>query len=966
MQTNLSLFCNRVTEAGWLAAAIVTPLFFNIFTEITFEVGKVTLLRSIALVMTAVWLIRVVETEPKVQDGEKGGLASITRHLVSRNPLAIPALIFAAVYIFTTITSVIPRVSLWGSYQRWQGTYTTLSYIAIFLITSYVLRTREQLDRLITVIILVSLPISLYGFMQHYRLDPVPWAGEVAWRVISTLGNPIFVAAYLIMVVPLTLGRLVRSFSSLLANKERGIFSSTLAGCYLLLLALQLICIVFTQSRGPFIGLMAGLFFFFLLLAVSKGKKGLALMTVSVAIELLLLFAILNLSNSPLAPIKEMPYIGRLGRIFEMESGTGQTRLLTWKGVGDLITADPVRMIIGHGPESMYVAFNRYFPTGLAEYAARGVTFDHSHNETLDVLATMGLIGFIAYLLLFSSIFYHSLRWLGFIKYLSQRAAFGLLWIAGVLFGAVTPWLLEGNFRFFGLGLPAGMMVALAVYLIVYILFWYNAQEKTTSDKYQILLISLISAIVAHFVEIQFGIAFTTTRAYFWLYMALIIAIVNLIRKEPGLPRVAPTATALNEHHPRQREGWKRRVRVPGQTLVNALIPWNNPIVSYSLLIGLVFMTLGFDFIANPANFKPNNLSVPWLLFLVWLFGGLIIAGEIRKSGNNIEGGGPSDDSFLTYSLIPFGSLFTFIMLTSSSLGRDPANAIIVYCFCLFVNILVIAASLTKGVSPYIRSWRGANWWLYPVLILGAFAMIFTTNLNFLRADICCKQGLAYGDAGQWDVSIALFRQGLQWAPHQDRYCIFLAGAYVAKAEATSDREARSDLFDEARKALERARRINPLDPDHVANSGRFYQKQVETETDLAKRIEGLEKALGYYQQAVVMSPNNHGRRLKGDIIRAHLLLGDAYMAVGRSNQAGTAYGRAIELDPQMALQERLSVIKGCSDDYACHRNLAIFYQQLGRVDEALAEMKKARNLAPPSEKASLNSFLAQQEAQNQ
>ena len=35
--------------------------------------------------------------------------------------------------------------------------------------------------------------------------DPLPWAGDVQTRVASTLGNAIFVAAYLIMVVPLTL-----------------------------------------------------------------------------------------------------------------------------------------------------------------------------------------------------------------------------------------------------------------------------------------------------------------------------------------------------------------------------------------------------------------------------------------------------------------------------------------------------------------------------------------------------------------------------------------------------------------------------------------------------------------------------------------------------------------------------------------------------------------------------------------
>ena len=60
MRTRLSLFCDKVIEAGWLAAVIVVPLFFNIYSQRVFEPDKLSLLRSIALVMSAAWLVRVV------------------------------------------------------------------------------------------------------------------------------------------------------------------------------------------------------------------------------------------------------------------------------------------------------------------------------------------------------------------------------------------------------------------------------------------------------------------------------------------------------------------------------------------------------------------------------------------------------------------------------------------------------------------------------------------------------------------------------------------------------------------------------------------------------------------------------------------------------------------------------------------------------------------------------------------
>ena len=44
--------------------------------------------------------------------------------------------------------------------------------------------------------------------IQHFGLDPLPWKGDVITRISSTMGNSIFVAAYLIMVVPFVLYRL--------------------------------------------------------------------------------------------------------------------------------------------------------------------------------------------------------------------------------------------------------------------------------------------------------------------------------------------------------------------------------------------------------------------------------------------------------------------------------------------------------------------------------------------------------------------------------------------------------------------------------------------------------------------------------------------------------------------------------------------------------------------------------------
>ncbi len=61
MRTRLSVFCDKVIEAGWLVAIVVVPLFFNIYSQRVFEPDKIALLRSLILVMAAAWLVRAIE-----------------------------------------------------------------------------------------------------------------------------------------------------------------------------------------------------------------------------------------------------------------------------------------------------------------------------------------------------------------------------------------------------------------------------------------------------------------------------------------------------------------------------------------------------------------------------------------------------------------------------------------------------------------------------------------------------------------------------------------------------------------------------------------------------------------------------------------------------------------------------------------------------------------------------------------
>ena len=918
-RTKLGLFCDKIIEAGWLAAAIVTPLFFNWYSNRVFEAGKVALLRSITLVMLTAWLTKSLEAgrwklEACPEPGRRVGswkrkastqyLISNIQHLISGNPLLLPSLLLVGIYILTTITSVAPRVSFWGSYQRRQGLYVLLCYVAIFFLMLETLRTRQQLERLITVILLTSLPVSLYGIVQQYQVDPLVWVRGGANRVESTLGNPILIGAYLIMVVPLTVWQLIRSFS-LVRSKARKVGPSLgLFGCYLLLLLLQLSCLVFTQSRGPAVGLMVGALFFVLLWAVLRGRRGLALAAVSLSIALLAVLAVLNLPHSPLRLPPGIPFVERLD---DISRDIMEDRSLIWYGVDNIITADRTRAIIGYGPETMGLIFYPYAHPDWAALMNYTHTADRCHNETLDAWVTSGLIGLAAYLVLFGSIFYYGFKQLGLIANPRQRTFFVVTCLAGGFSGVLISWLVEGTLRWAGVGIPVGILLALVIYLISNL--FCQGKKEIRSGHNQILLIALLSALIAHFTEIQFGIAITATRTYFWLYAALVAIIGHHWQEEPAPEATAETSPPDSPRQRRRRR--KRKVDRPFE-----LWTLNFELLTHSILVGLILATTSFDLITHRFELKAHGPVIFGLLFVIWLFGGilaLISNFEFRIS------------NFPTYVL---GSLLCFLpfIIAHAAIalpGTGVERLVAIYYAYLFLAILAVAGALMVGNTQSSKLKVQSSNFRYRALSFGvwilSFLLIFNTNLKAAQADIYYKFGLSSEETGETDKAIAIYRQAIQLAPHWDQYYASLGWAYGLKAVAATDADQRAALFGESIEALEQARQMSPRDPDIITRLGHVYWNWGRLTPDMEQKAQKLEVALAHYQQAVTLSPVNHGRLLKDNLARTHLYLGATYADLGEFSQAAAAYQKANEK---------------ATDSYEGHKGLAVVYLQLGRLDD--------------------------------
>ncbi len=1117
MRTKVSLFCDKLIEAGWLAAIVVVPLFFNIHSNRVFEPDKLSLLRSIALVMAGAWLVRLID-DWRVGEVRRGGDesgSSVWRRLV-KTPLVLPTLALVVVYLVSTLLSLSPRVSFLGSYQRLQGTYTTLAYIVVFFLLLQGLRTKKQLDRILVTAILVSFPIALYGLVQHFGLDPLPWGGDVQNRAASNMGNAIFVAAYLIMIVPLTIARLMENWREALGGFEArdavlglvafvllaaallvgmllpvaqdqywvrwlallvgvalqlpiyllspparrsriltitlpltfaflvgfswileiffppvseryfwlGLMASAfflaamgafayylrkpvgrllLLGAYFVILIAQLVCIFYTQSRGPQLGLLAGLFFFLAVLGLVKRRVWLPWVMSAAALAVFAFLIIFNTVDSPLMDqLRQTRYVGRLGRVLETETGTGKVRVLIWEGVTELVNWHPplvspgedrgpdpfnaVRPILGYGPESMYVAYNRFYPSELGQFEKRNASPDRSHNETFDALVMTGGVGMVFYLLLFGSVFYYGFKWLGLIRKRWQMWTFVALLLAGAIVGLVATWAWRGP-AYVGVGMPIGAIAGIAIYILLSLVLATSRPEwRVPPARYQLWILALLAAILAHFVEIQFGIAIAVTRTYFWIMAATMVVIGTRFMLEGDETEPALVAAAGRQAEAGTTRRRKRTAPAPAAPAPGSEVDGYRSLLVLTVLAMLVLTTMLFNFV-TPQEGYPGAVVTVWesltgngvvmlvLLIVTWAMFGLagfveldVLGDKQRRKGTRWLASVGIYGSVSLCGALAFGLFHAMLLRPVTLAALDSFNplthTITLYYLALFVHVLALAFILAF-FSPRFQGAQGWRWTgsaadvslavsilVLPVVLV---LVIAASNLSIIRADIVYKQGLSSERAGGWDAAIYLYQQATELAPNEDFYYLFLGRAAMEKAKASQGEE-RETWLEESETALQKAREIAPLNTDHSRNLSKLYLTWATLSTGKRKG-ELLDRALELSGDALELSPNTvdiwneraqvfvatgdyegaldtYEQSLARDdeYAQTHLALAQLHTQQQEWDQAIAAAERVVELSPRMA------------DAFSL---LGYAYSQEGDTQAALEAYEQAVELRP-------------------
>lgn len=1122
--SRLSQLCEGLLEAGWLLGVIITPVFFNIFSDRVFEPDKLTTLRALTVFMAVIWLVRFVEL---VALGEK------PLRFSWRTPLVLPALLTMVVYLISSLFSLVPYTSFLGSYQRLQGTFTLSAYLVLFFSIVTVMKTRTQADRLVTAIIVASLPVALYGIVQHAGGDPLPWAGDVRTRVASNMGNSIFVGAYLIIVVPLTLSRIVGSFRDIMVRPEGRLTDILRAAAYIFVFSVQLLTIWYSQSRGPWLGIIAALFIFVYLallvlqrqalvdesqsrsmallrgvgfglasllvtgLAGSLGYGLVHLFKLPVSASLLVvalggltfgtlwlymiverrgwrwlwiswgtigltvagLLLLINLPGPLKTRILQSQQFRRLAQITEVESGTGKVRTLIWQGTVKLITSrEPLvypdghkdtwailRPLVGYGPESMYVAYNRFYPAELGRYESRSASPDRSHNETLDSLATTGVLGFGAYLFTFLSVFAWGFHWLGLLRTRRDLALYlglALFFIALLTF---IGWRASGLYLF-AVGVPLGILLGSMSYLT-----WQGlrAPGGEAAHPHALLIMAIVAGLFAHFIEINFGIAIASTRTMFWALSGLLV-VSGLRWVEVWLPAPAPLpvpASARSGRSPRRR-GSSAPTSRPAPTAPSRTHAWLPATLALGLVLVFLIGTLCYDFISNPDRL--TNASDIFLKSFTWLYvqgrtayGGLLIIffpmllgafigmGELDSEGRLGKGYTSwSIGLLLVLGMGLMGWLFYGSALASRqasltqgvitsiadlvNLSRRFANSLGTYY--TFMYLIWLSLGWLLSFEPLERPKTIASSPALVVLNVGLITgvlIMVSGSYNLIRADILFKQGKVYAeqnDVNQKLIGIAHYEAALKLAPREDYYYLFLGKASLEAIQLYPDRATKQSLYPRTEEILKKALQINPLNTDHSANLGRFYQAWGTSPEGAARREELLNLSEEYFRKALALSPQNpilwnqlatlKGIAMQDDAafeeILAHslevddrfeetwMMLGDWRASKGDYTGAIEAYERALSIrrnctvyyvlgslymqqsawfSATQRLQQGIEACPTYTYLWDMYRLQAIGYSYAGMKEQALNAVDQAIRLAPADQQATLQQLRAALEA---
>lgn len=345
-------FFNKAIVSLYIILAFLTPLIFCSFTSELYEFPKMIFVYILGTTTIALFLIY--------------------RVLLGGKIFSKPNYLILGYIVFTIISVIFSShrfTSVWGYYSRFNGGLVSfLVFFSLYQIAKDFLDDKSK-ESIKNVFCLSLLPVSLYGIFQITEHT----------RIFSTLGQPNWLAAYLVFLLPLLLQRIINSDN--LLSRFFWIF----------IFLLSFICLWFTKSLSGILGMFASAIWLIIHLRRKILNKwflvGIALLVVLVGFNFNYLKArvgdALVFSTDPAAYNVSDPGLIRAG---------------LWQGSLKMATSSPRTFLVGNGPETFAYEFP-FFRENYLNYSSEwDFILNKPHNYYLELWVESGIFTLLFYL----------------------------------------------------------------------------------------------------------------------------------------------------------------------------------------------------------------------------------------------------------------------------------------------------------------------------------------------------------------------------------------------------------------------------------------------------------------------------------------------------------------------------------------------------------------------------------------
>jgi len=337
-------------------------------------------------------------------------------------------------------------------------TYFLLGFLIIKTVT-----TRKQIKKIIYVLVIMGFFEAFYGMYEMYNKNPRLLFFEKIYTVdvvTGTFVNRNHLSGYLEMIIPLALGLIIARISlfslaglkwrdKILRLSEKGLSANLLLSAGIVVMA---VAIIFSESRsGVFILIFTFILFFELtVLYFGKVRERQKWIKNFLKVSFVIITIVaLNIG------------IGSVIERFALDDLLHEGRPVVWGKVVKIIGDYP---LFGTGLGTFASIYPAYDESG------RSVRYSHAHNDYLEFLSELGVVGLI---LLFGG--------LGFIvvsSFLIWRvrrhpevkglALGGLVAVVAILIHSITD---------FNLQIPANMMLFTVIVSLTLVTAFYKREE---------------------------------------------------------------------------------------------------------------------------------------------------------------------------------------------------------------------------------------------------------------------------------------------------------------------------------------------------------------------------------------------------------------------------------------------------------------------------------------------------------